>query len=152
MVGELRHRWGGVGVQRPPPALAGAAVAGRWNGMDACAMRRITVHRPAGRRTRGPGQPDVRGTSRVKEARARAGRRLAWLASVGAVAGARWVVAASGWRSSMGAASRDGSVRRHGPVGTWRSSPRCTDPGSVPTWLPAGDVPTRSSNAHSRCA
>lgn len=51
----------------------GAAVAGRWNtGMDAC-MRDASHHRaPAGARADGgPGQPDVRGTSRMKQACAR---------------------------------------------------------------------------------
>lgn len=66
VVGEQRHRWGGAGVQRQAGSTcAGAAVAGRWNGMDACAMRRIST---AGARAGGAGWFG-----------------LAWLSSVGAV-------------------------------------------------------------------
>ena len=92
---EQRHRWGGAGVQRPASlhgsTCAGAAVAGRckwkWNTLDACMHARCVASARTGRRTRGPGQPDVRGTSsRINETGTRAERRLAWLASVGAVA------------------------------------------------------------------
>lgn len=131
VVGEQRHRWGGAGagVQFKGPLPPALAVASRWNGVGACMRDASLHHAPAGRpahaRTRARTRPARRARGVSDEYR----HGLAWLASAGAVA-------ASGWRSSMGggAASRDGSVsvRRHGPAGTGRSSPWCTDPGSVP--------------------
>lgn len=127
VVGEQRHRWGGAGVQRQAGSTcAGAAVAGRWNGMDACAMRRIST---AGARA----DPAVRGDVSGTPAGGAGWFGLAVLCRGGG--GGRWAVAASCWRSSMGAASRDGrlSAAFMDHLGLGRSSQRCTDPGSAPT-------------------
>lgn len=143
VVGEQRHRWGGGGVQRQAGSTcAGAAVAGRWNGMDACAMRRIST---AGARA----DPAVRGDVSGTPAGGAGWFGLAWLSCVGAVevGGGRWRHRAGGRRWGRPAVT-GGSVRRSWT--TWDLGGRRSDAPILAQRLPAADVPTITrSNAHS---